>query len=178
MKTTLMISSLVALLALAGGGAWYYVEYAGAPRQSPFRTAEVARGDLLVTIDASGPIEPEEVVDVGAQVAGKIASLGKDPRGQQDPKFKDKTVDYGTNVKQGMLLAQIDDALYRAQRNSAAAALEHAKADLGELVAKRDQAEADWNRAQRLRNITHVSLSPEGVKDPNATPTPIKAISD
>ena len=31
-----------------------------------FRTAVVKRGDVAATISASGTIEPEEVVDVGA----------------------------------------------------------------------------------------------------------------
>ena len=33
-------------------------------------TAAVTRGEVAATISASGTIEPEEVVDVGAQVAG------------------------------------------------------------------------------------------------------------
>ena len=34
------------------------------------RTVPVKRGDLRATIDATGTMEPEEVVDVGAQGAG------------------------------------------------------------------------------------------------------------
>ena len=40
----------------------------------------IRRGDLRSTINATGTIEPEEVVDVGAQVAGLIQSFGVDPR--------------------------------------------------------------------------------------------------
>ena len=42
-----------------------------------YRTVEVKRGDLLATIGATGTVEPEEVIDVGAQVAGQILSFGK-----------------------------------------------------------------------------------------------------
>ena len=47
--------------------------------------------------------EPEEVIDVGAQVAGQILSFGKDADG--------KTVDYGSHVREGTVLARIDDWL-------------------------------------------------------------------
>ena len=59
----------------------------------PLRTVAVERGDLQFTIDATGTVQAEEVVDVGAQVAGKIQSLGVDPR---DAK---RTIDYGSPVK-------------------------------------------------------------------------------
>ena len=45
-----------------------------------FRTVQVQRGDLQATISATGTVEPEEVVDVGAQVAGRIVSFGKKER--------------------------------------------------------------------------------------------------
>ncbi|MGA2257216.1 MAG: TIGR03067 domain-containing protein, partial [Thermoguttaceae bacterium] len=79
-----------------------------------FRTTTITRGDITATIGASGTIEPEEVVDVGAQVTGIVVSLGADPRGKSDPSFKDKTIDYGSPVEKDMILAKIDDALYKA----------------------------------------------------------------
>ena len=136
MKT---VVAFFALLGIIGLGALYYVFHSGEPA-SHFRTAPVVRGDLVWTIGATGSVEPEEVVDVGAQVTGRIKALGPDLRGKTDPRYKDKSVDYGSPVEQGALLAQIDEALYKAQYDQAAATLEHAKADLGELTAKRDQA--------------------------------------
>ena len=105
-------------------------------------------GDLLVTISATGTVEPEEVVDVGAQVAGQILSFGKDANG--------KTVDYGSPVEAGTILAKIDDSLYSAERPrprhrfSRPASLQRAEADLEQLKAKLNQAERDWQRAQKL----------------------------
>jgi len=43
-----------------------------------FRTVEVARGDVLQSIAATGTAEPQETVDVGAQVAGLIDRFGPD----------------------------------------------------------------------------------------------------
>jgi HlyD family secretion protein len=114
-----------------------------------FRTAPVYRGDLLAAISATGTVEPEEVVDIGAQVAGKIVSFGTDKDG--------KPVDYGSNVGAETVLAQIDDALYaadvstaKAQLAQAKANLQRAEADLGQLKAKLFQAERDWARAKKL----------------------------
>ena len=114
-----------------------------------FRTVPVKRGDLIATISASGVVEPEEVVDVGAQVAGRIVAFGKDESG--------KTVDYGSRVEEGTILAQIDDSLYsadvaqvKAQREQAKAGVLRAEADLGQMQAKLFQAERDWNRAKKL----------------------------
>ena len=114
-----------------------------------FRTVPVSRGDLMATISATGTVEPEEVVDVGAQVAGRIVTFGRDKGG--------KTVDYGSEVEAGTILAQIDDALYAADVSTARAALAQAKAnvqraeaDLGQLKARLYQAERDWARAKKM----------------------------
>ncbi|HZE22340.1 MAG TPA: efflux RND transporter periplasmic adaptor subunit, partial [Desulfobaccales bacterium] len=117
--------------------------------QTAFRTVPVQRGDLMATISATGTVEPEEVIDVGAQVAGKIVAFGTDENG--------KPVDYGSVVKQGMVLARIDDSLYTADVASAKAQLaqnkagvKYAEANLGQLKAKLYQAQRDWARAKKL----------------------------
>ena len=116
---------------------------------SPFQTVPVTRGDLRVTISATGTIEPEEVIDVGAQVAGRIVVFGKDKNG--------KTIDYGSEVEEGTVLAQIDDAIYAAEAEEGKALLEQAgagvvraEADLNQIKAKLYQAKRDWDRAQEL----------------------------
>ena len=139
---------LLVVLALVGvGGAWFMGR--GGGEDVTYRTAKVTRGDVLSTISATGTVEPEEVVDVGAQVAGQIASFGNDVEG--------KSVDHGSRVKAGTVLAQIDDSLYKsdvdvakAQVAAAEAGVKRAEADLKQAQAKRDQAERDWARAQKL----------------------------
>jgi HlyD family secretion protein len=114
-----------------------------------YQLTTVKKGDLAITINATGTLEPEEVIDVGAQVAGRISSFGKDKKG--------KTIDYGSAVEAGTILARIDDSLYQSDVEQARADLTQAKAnvakaqaDLGQLQAKLDQAQADWKRAQDL----------------------------
>jgi HlyD family secretion protein len=139
---------IAVVLALGGGATGWYLKRED-PQTTTYRTEQVTRGDLSVSIRATGTVEPEEVVDVGAQVAGQILSFGKDANG--------KTVDYGSPVEAGTVLAKIDDSLYsadeaqaQAQVQAAAAAVQRAEADLEQMKAKLQQADRDWRRAQKL----------------------------
>jgi HlyD family secretion protein len=138
----------IVLVALGTGGAGWYWHNSEKPTVE-YRVANVRRGDVVASIVASGTLEPEEVVDVGTQVAGQIQSFGKDADG--------KPVDYRSRVEPGMLLAKIDDTVYKAGVDVAQAQLEQAKtlikkgeADLGEAQAKLLQAEHNWDRARTL----------------------------
>ena len=147
MKTVVIV--LVLILAV-GGLIYLFLSHTG-NSSTLFRMAEVQRGDLLVTIGATGTVEPEEVVDVGSQVAGKIEAFGK------DPKNPGKQVDYGTEVDQGTDLAYIDESMYAADVEQASALVEQNKAnvtraaaDLEQMKAKLRQAENNWKRAKEL----------------------------
>ncbi|HEX5681472.1 MAG TPA: biotin/lipoyl-binding protein, partial [Desulfobacterales bacterium] len=138
---------VVVIGALGAGAGWYLLGRNGPV--TAYRTAPVKRGDLLISISATGTVEPEEVIDVGAQIAGQIMSFGKDAGG--------RSVDYGSVVEAGTVLAKIDDSLYaadaaqaEAQVQSGRATLQRAESDLGQLRAKLQQAERDWRRAQKL----------------------------
>ncbi len=142
------MATVLAPLALIGATAAWYRNHSE-EAVAIYQTALVTRGDLLITISATGTVEPEEVIDVGAQVAGQILSFGKDANG--------KTVDYGSKVAEGTVLARIDDSLYaaeaanaQAQVQAALAGLQRAEADLGQSKAKLNQAERDWRRARNL----------------------------
>lgn len=128
------------------------------------KLAEVERRDLVVTISATGTLEPVDAIDVGAQVAGKIQEFGKEPD-------SDKPVDYRSEVEAGAVLAKIDSAIYQQEVELAKAQLAKAKArqqqahagvkaseasvaraeaDLAQLRVKLVHAERDFQRARRL----------------------------
>ena len=145
MKKIILI--LVLLVAAGGAFAWYMRR--GDDAAPPLRTAAVRRDDLVATISATGTVEPEELIDVGAQVAGKILKFGLDTNG--------RPIDYGSEVKQGQMLAEIDQSLYltemsqaKAQLAEANAGVKRAEADLAQKKAALAQAERDWQRAQNL----------------------------
>jgi len=141
-----LIALAVLIVAATGGVLWTRSDKEGS---SSYAAEPVRRGDIVETISATGTVEPEDLIDIGAQVAGRIVEFGRDAQGAQ--------IDYGSQVKAGMLLARIDDSVYKARVEQASAALqsalanhERAKADLLQLIAKHDQAKNDWDRAQKL----------------------------
>ena len=165
------ITGLVLLLLMSGAaGAWYFLG-GGKPAKTEFRTEAVSRGDLTVSVAASGVLQPEESIDVGAQVGGMIRDLGKDTEGHQ--------IDYNSPVVPGTVLAHIDDAIYRAKAEQSRAAVKSAEqmviqakakvaqananvdsakantakaeADIISAQAKSNQATKDWTRAKNLK---------------------------
>lgn len=139
------IGILLIFLGIVVGGTMYYAGYLTADPPTVFRTTPIVRGDLTSAISATGTVVAEEFVDVGAQVVGRVKSFGVDPR---DPK---KTIDYGSIVHEGTVLAIIDDAVYKAQVDQAQASLQRAQADLLQLQARCEQTEQEWKRAEALR---------------------------
>jgi HlyD family secretion protein len=142
-----LVIVLVALVVVGAAGAWaLQTRHAKKPL---WRTGTVRRGDLTATITATGTVEPEEVVDVGAQVSGQFLEFGKDSSG--------KSIDYGSVVESNMLLAKIDPRMFQADVDldkavvaSDKAGEAQAAANLEQMKAKLVEAEADWNRAQKL----------------------------
>src|ERR1700740_2584488 len=106
---TRLLLSFALLIGIAVGGTALYTKFSRSDWvQDRFRIEKVTRGDLQINVRATGTVEPEETVDVGAQVVGRIKELGKDPRGQSDPNYANKSVDVGTTVKKGTVLATVD----------------------------------------------------------------------
>ncbi|MGO8689929.1 MAG: efflux RND transporter periplasmic adaptor subunit [Thermoguttaceae bacterium] len=143
----IIIGFLVAMAAAAGGVTYFAFGFSSAP-SSNFKTADVVRGDLRPFVPATGTLEPVQSIDVGAQVTGMISKFGlvadaKDPT-------KKIPVDFGAVVHKGDVLAEIDDRIYKAQFDQAAASLLNAQANLGQLEAFRVQKEQEWKRAKDL----------------------------
>ena len=145
MKRVLTLLVIVGIAAACA--AWYFGR--NTAQASTLRTAAVRRDDLVSSISATGTVEPEELIDIGAQVAGRILEFGTDTNG--------KSIDYGSHVEQGTLLAKIDRSIYEADMAqaqatmaSAQAGVKRAEADLQQSKAKLFQAERDWKRAETL----------------------------
>jgi HlyD family secretion protein len=148
------------VVAVLGTGAWFFYKIKTADPLNNFRTVTVKRGDVTSTISATGTVEAEDFLDVGAQVQGRIIDFGVDPSELKGRKPKDilpaekaklKRVDFNSVVHPETILAYIDDAVYKAQWLQADATVNRNIADLVELKAKRQQTAADWARAKRLR---------------------------
>jgi HlyD family secretion protein len=137
---------LLSMGLLWGGGifgVWYWADHH--TQLVSYRTVLIKRGDLRSTINATGTVEPEEVVDVGAQVAGRIASFGTDPR---DP---GKLISYGSRVEEGTVLARLDSALFQARVDQARGRVAKAAADIEQVQAKFRQTDRELERCKKLK---------------------------
>ena len=146
------------LIALpVAGGLYYWLGGDSAAKDQPgFRTARVVKDDFVSKVQATGTLEPSELVDVGAQVTGEIKEFGTDSEGRR--------IDYGSEVKEGQLLARIDDTIVelniqraeasveqaKAQILNSGASVEQAKASISQAKANKAKADRDLERAKKL----------------------------
>jgi len=100
-----------------------------------YKTETIARGDVEALVVTSGTLNPIEIVDVGAQVSGKIEKL---------------YADFNSPVTKGQIVAELDQeplkmkiAQNEANYNSRMASLERSKVSLS-------QAEKGYERAKSL----------------------------
>ena len=168
----------VALMGLLVGGYFTWNQFRQNGAAVTYRIAPVTKGDVLATIGATGSLEPEEAIDVGAQVAGQISRFGNE---------NGKPIDRRSFVKAGQLLAEIDPSLYKMELESVEAQLAQsnaqltqriaqlaqsdaqlaqcdanivkAQADIQLMDAKKSQSEQDWSRAQKIGKESPDALS-------------------
>lgn len=93
-----------------------------------FETAKVERGSISNVVTATGTIEAITTVQVGTQVSGIISNV---------------YVDFNDNVKQGQVLAKLDETALRAQ-------LEQSQSQVDQAQAQLSFQQATYNRLKAL----------------------------
>ncbi|MDB5441105.1 MAG: hemolysin secretion protein, partial [Caulobacteraceae bacterium] len=128
----LLIMGVVVVVLAGGAFAVTRMKSGGAP--PAYLTQPAAIGDVERTVLASGTLQPQVVVDVGAQASGQIQSL---------------KVNLGDQVKKGQLLAVIDPATQQNSLRSAQAQILQMNAQKAAQMAglARDQLTLSRNRA-------------------------------
>ena len=113
-----LVALLLPVIAACGRGE--------AGEASSIQSAAVERGDLIVTADATGILEPVRTVEVTSRASGEIVRL---------------YVDVGDQVEPGALLVEVDPRDVRNAANQAAADIEVAQArmDIAERQVERSQ---------------------------------------
>ena len=110
MKRTVVISSVVLVVIVVVG---YVVFVGGSTKKYDFRLDKVSRGDINVTVTATGTINAVVSVDVGTQVSGIVSNL---------------YADFNSVVKEGQVIARIDTTFLWQSVKDAEAALDRARA--------------------------------------------------
>ena len=126
MRKKTIIIGIIAVCVIGVGGFLLYgkllsstIDKSANTGMPELRIATVERGDINVVIDATGTIEPLNVVEVSSKASGKILSL---------------TVEEGDSVEK-------DDVIARIETTYVAVDLEQAEADLRASQARFKQAE-------------------------------------
>ncbi len=104
----LMFAALVLALAIAAALYPWRSHNGGA-----YVTSATATGSLTVTVSATGTLQPQDEVDVGAEISGRVDQVN---------------VDYNDHVKKGQVLAVINTDQIKAQLAQAVAAQNAARA--------------------------------------------------
>jgi HlyD family secretion protein len=120
---------LFVIVVAAAAGAWWWFFKREKELVFDYRTAPVARGDLIQSVTANGAINAVTNVQVGSQISGIILDI---------------KVDFNSQVKEGDLIAQIDPSTY--QRNVASS-----EADLLNSKAALELAQVNARRALALQ---------------------------
>lgn len=129
--------SIVVLLLGVGG----YMFFFSQNKEVKFRyvTEPASKGDLTLTVSATGYIQPLESINVGTEVSGTIEKV---------------YVDYNDKVTKGELLAVLDKTKYESAYNRAKAAYEAALASVESTKAQFYQADKTFMRDKKLRKST------------------------
>ena len=118
MKRTAAIALVSLLLACKGGG----------NKGDQYKTEKVDRGNISMTVTATGTVSAVTTVQVGSQVSGVIARL---------------YADFNSRVQKGQLLAELDPTPFQAQ-------VEQRRADLTRAQVEAGNARITFQRQQRL----------------------------
>ena len=112
-----------------------------------YRTAAVDRGDISVTVSATGNPNAVVTVQVGSQVSGNVLAL---------------FADFNTKVTKGQLIARIDPAPFQTKVNQAQANLDASRAALANSQAVVQQAMAGIQAARSSLAAAQANLVKAG----------------
>ncbi len=133
---------LIALAVLAGlaAGGWVYFHSRAAIQATPqFQTEPLSRGNLRVTVSATGKLAPVNQVDVGSELSGTIEAV---------------LVDDNDRVSKGQVLARLNLAKLRDQSAKSRAALASAEAKVLQTVATVKETRANLGRLRQVAKLS------------------------
>lgn len=116
-RLRLLWLALVPVVALGG---WLWLAPGNSDTRITYTTDPVTRGNLVVTVTATGTVEPTTEVEVSSELSGKLATV---------------EVTYNDTVSAGQVLASLDDTKLKAQVAISTASLEAARGQVASAEA-------------------------------------------
>lgn len=130
------------LVAMVGGGI-YFLQQEPPVQLVEYVTQTPTRGELQVTVTATGTLQPTKQVDIGSEVSGIIENV---------------LVDFNDKVTVGQIMAQLDTQTLEARLTSARASLQSAEASLAQAQATVIEVDAKARRSKELAERDLLSL--------------------
>ncbi len=117
-------------------------------------TSTVGKGEITMTVTATGTVEPITLVEVGTQVSGTISKI---------------YVDFNSEVKAGEVLAELDKRLLDSELETAVATMQSRKAELElqektyaryqGLWEKQAVSKADWEAVETAYQTAKLAVT-------------------
>ncbi|MBE2294414.1 MAG: efflux RND transporter periplasmic adaptor subunit [Phycisphaerales bacterium] len=130
---------IVIVLALAIGGYLFYQTGPATSTPLHYQTEALSRGNLRVTVSATGKLEPINQVDVGSELSGTIETV---------------LVDYNDRVKKGQVIARLDVAKLKDAIAKTKASLASAEAKVLQTMATVKEASANLKRLRQVAKLS------------------------
>ena len=122
----------LAVVVFIGAGVWFWLQSGNANDRFQYVATAVDRGELIVTVTATGTVEPTNLVEVSSELSGTLATV---------------EVDFNDEVEVGTVLARLDVtkleaqvAIFKASLNAAIAGVSRAEAMVQDARAKFETA--------------------------------------
>lgn len=130
---------VIATLLLVGGGVAWLRARAGQDQGPAFITTPLARGDIGLTITATGNLEPTNEITVGSELSGIVLEV---------------YVDTNDRVTKGQPLAKLDTTKLAQQTDASRANLRVAQASVAQAEATVRETAATLKRLEELRRVS------------------------
>ncbi len=137
-KKIILISSAVIIIVIA---AFIFIKSKDTPAYN-FRTAEIKKGNIDLTVTATGQLSAVTTVDVGTQVSGTIVKLN---------------ADFNSKVHKGEIIAVLDTTTLYANVEDAEANLNHINAQIIAAKSNFETEQALYNK--KLDSQTNYDLA-------------------
>jgi HlyD family secretion protein len=126
---------LLAVLIVAAAGIFYWQSRSGDTGAVRYTTAPASRSDIVVTVTATGTIEPVNTVEISSELSGTVREV---------------SADYNDIIEEGDVLARLDTDKLEANVEHARASLTARQAALIEAEVTLDEKKEAYDRALRL----------------------------
>jgi HlyD family secretion protein len=131
--------AMILLLACVGVAAAFF--WGDKTSANDYMTARVERGNVEVTVSATGTVQAVTTVQVGSQVSGTVEFLG---------------ADFNSPVKRGQVIARLDPAIFQAQVDNARANVANAEAAVQAAQTEITNQKANLNASKANQDVARV----------------------